>query len=307
MNTIAEAAQRDTDDMNQGIQQFALYAYFPQDANWVPRKIFRVAPSDIEIERDVTPSEPATEKGLVAQTMRHLESVMKTHTVGVSYIVQAQQRELQRLSEQNEAFSKQQVDFMLLLQDTMNDAHTRRRAEKSNEVDIAIKESAMSKLEALVPVVINRIAGSQVLPTEDKSFMLMASLLEGLTDEQQASFLGGLSEGQRIIFAEVLTEYEKKKSKFIEGQKKASRPLGTKNSLPPSSRPTNLNEQKQLTDGDEKPRPLSMFMTFKERLENPTPIINRDPVLEKLEDDASAFMNRFREQLSPKKKPTTGE
>ena len=165
----------------------------------------------------------------------------------------------------------------------------------------------MSKLEALVPVVINRIAGSQVLPTEDKSFMLMASLLEGLTDEQQASFLGGLSEGQRIIFAEVLTEYEKKKSKFIEGQKKASRPLGTKNSLPPSSRPTNLNEQKQLTDGDEKPRPLSMFMTFKERLENPTPIINRDPVLEKLEDDASAFMNRFREQLSPKKKPTTGE
>src|SRR5271157_4778302 len=31
INQIAAKAQQDTDDMNQGLQLYALYAYFPQD------------------------------------------------------------------------------------------------------------------------------------------------------------------------------------------------------------------------------------------------------------------------------------
>lgn len=314
INNICDSAQKDADDLNQGVQTYAIYAYFPQDLGYVPRKVFRVSASEVEMERDLLPSEPATEKGLVAQTMRHLESVMKTNTVSLGYLVQSQQREMQRLSEQNEKFAQQQIDFMVLLQDTMDNAHKRRLAEKSTEVDIAIKESAVAKLEALVPVIINRIAGKEVLPTEDSSFMLMSSLLEGLSEKQQLAFYNGLTEAQRITFAEVLAEYEKKKSKYIEGQKKMARPLGAKNELPPPDKP---NDQKQLTSNpkesdsvlipESQAKPLPMFMGIRERIENPTPILNKDPLLQKYEEDTAAFVNRFRDRLQGSKKPPTGE
>jgi hypothetical protein len=75
INAIIESAQKDADDMNQGVQNYAIYAYFPQDASYVPRKIFRVAAANEEFERDVNPSEPPTEKGLVSQLMRHNERI----------------------------------------------------------------------------------------------------------------------------------------------------------------------------------------------------------------------------------------
>jgi hypothetical protein len=316
INQICDAAQKDADDLNQGVQSYAVYAYFPQDHNYVPRKVFRVSAADAEFERDLNPSEPATEKGLVAQTMRHLESVMKTNAVSLSYLVSSQQREMQRLSEQNEKFSQQQIDFMVLLQDTMDNAHRRRLDEKTTELNNAIKESAVAKLEALVPVILNRIAGEKVLPAPDGSFMLMAHFLEGLSKEQQLGFFNSLTDVQKMTFAEVLSTYEKNKAKFASEQQgqPSSQPLGTKNGLPP---PPGPNGQRQIAPSTTEPdsplvqegdaKPIPMLMGIRDRLDHPTPVANKDPIIQKYEEDTAAFMSRFRERLQGPKKPTNGE
>ena len=304
IGAIIDAAQKDANDLNQGLQLYSLYAYFPEDQGYVPRKIFRVASSDEEIDRDVAPSEPPNEKGLVSQTMRHLESVMKTMTMSMGYLMQSQQAENRRLSEMNQKFAEQQVDMMMLLQDTTDHAHQRRIKEKEAEVNLAVKESALSKLEALVPVIINKIAGGQVLPEEDRSMILMGSLLEGLSHDQQRTLLGNLTDAQRILFAEVLAEYEKKKSKFAEKQKQPNRAMGHKNELPPP--PPGQKQISGETDDSQAPQAIPMFMSVSERLANPQPNEDRDPVFRKLEDDTAAFAKRFRENLAPKK-PTSGE
>lgn len=333
LHGIADAAQKDAGDLNAGIQTYAIYAFFPKDPGYVPRKVFRVAAPDAEFERDINPSEPPTEKGLVAQTMRHLESVMKTSAVSLGYLVNSQQAEIRRLAEMNEKFSQQQVDFMVLLQDTMDTSHKRRLLEKESEVNIAMKESALSKLESLIPVIINRLAGQEVLPSEDRSFMLMAGLLENMSEEQQRTLLATLSDSQRIALSEILFEYEKKKSKFIEGQKETIRALGKKNAMPtddgspsgasppkkipassapaPAKRIEAAKKPSQELLPAKKPNedllipeneavPLPMFQTLRERLANPTASANRDPQLEKLEQDAAAFTSRFKDFLKPK-------
>ena len=82
LHQIAEAAQRDANDQSAGVQKYAIYAVFPADKFYVPRKIFRVSPQEEDIDdRNISPSEPPTEKGLVSQLMRHTESIMRTSTV----------------------------------------------------------------------------------------------------------------------------------------------------------------------------------------------------------------------------------
>jgi hypothetical protein len=293
---IAEASQRDSNDQNSGVQKYALYAYFPADKTYVPRKIFRVGPVDEEVERDVVPSEPPTEKGLVAQTMRHLEAVMRHSTVAQGYQMQVMQRELQRVSDMNERFSQQQIDFLVLFQDTMNDATKRRLAERKEEAGIAMKETALSKLSALLPVIVNRIAGQQVLPQEDTSFMLMSSLLEGLSDDQQKILFNTLSDAQRMTLAEILSQYEKKKDKWLQGQK--SMVLGKRNELPPPASESHTDPSVQ----DVTSVPVPTAMTLHEQMTGPAEK-SRDPVLQQYEDDALNFTSRFRDFLKPPTKP----
>lgn len=319
-SSIAEAAQKDADDLAQGIQKYALYAIFPDDLNYFPRKVFRVAASNDDFERDLSPSEPPTEKGLVSQLMRHTESIMKTMTVHQSYTTGILQRENQRLVEMNEKYSQQQVDFMVLLQDTMDQSHSRRLNEKKDEAALAMKETIISKLESLVPVIINRIAGQTVIPVEDPSFILMGTLLEGLSTEQQMNFLNSLDEGQKPLFAEMLSAYEKKKATSM-GTKKnlISQGIGVKTGLPPAHGeeplqisapkdrpPADDNSDLLAPEGHQEQHPL--FKTVKDRMaEHPT-LLSDDPVIATMEQKAKNFAARFGDMMLPtKKKPTTGD
>lgn len=285
---ISEAAQRDADSLSQGLQRYAIFAYYLQDAKYSPRKVFTVNPStEEEIERGADPTEPPTEKGLVSQTMRHLEAVMRTVTVSTSTMMTAQVGEIRRLTELNERFMSQQVDFMVLLQDTLDRSHRRRLEERDEEANLAMKESAMSKIEALVPVIINRLAGKTVLPEEDRSFMLMSALLENLSDEQQASLMKTLSDDQKMVLAEVLAAYEQKKSKWLSGQKKLVVGEAAKEPREVPALPAAV--------------PLPTTMSLKERIAL-SPVESPDPHVRRLEADARSFTDRMRQLTNKGKK-----
>lgn len=298
LHQIAEAAQRDADDINQGVQTYAIYAYYTADKNYAARKMFRVASSaEAEMDRNLNPSEPANDKGLVAQSMRHVEALMRHMTVVTSMQFQALTRENQRLSEMNEKFAEQQIDFLTLYQDTMNQATTRRLQEKKEEASLAMKEEALAKLSALVPVVINRIAGQKVLPEEDQSFMLMASLLENMPEEQQVKFYNMLTESQKMTLAEILAQYEKKKSRWL--QDKKSMIVGKRNELPSAASPAPASRE------DPASAPLPTEMPLTQRMLQTVTEKSSDPVLRKIEEDGESLMSRFSDFLKPP--PTKGK
>jgi hypothetical protein len=284
---IADAAQSDANDLKSGVQTYAIYAYFTLDKSYSVRKIFRVSAEE-EMERDAMPTEQPTEKGLVAQTMRHLEAVMRHSTISSNMQLQTMQRENARLSEMNERFSQQQIDFLVLMQDLMNDATKRRLDERREEAGLAMKSEALEKLNALAPVIINRIAGKPILPEPDKSFMLMSALLENLSDDQQQKLMGMLSDSQKMVLAETMTEYEKRKSKSQQGQSPLM--VGKNNELPPPS-----------TGGSLVPvAPDNILRARMTASEEKT----TDPVLQRIEQDGENYMARFRDFLKP---PTQGD
>jgi hypothetical protein len=297
LHKIADAAQGDADNLNQGVQSYAVYAYYPSDTGFVPRKLFRVSPSDVEIQRDLSPTEPPTEKGLVSQTQRHLEAVLRTATMTTAHLFTTMQAEMRRLAEMNEKFGSQQIDFLVLMQDLTDNAHKRRLDERKEETSLAMKESALSKLESLLPVIINRIAGQPVLPTEDPSLMLMANLLENLTEAQQTAFYTSLSDAQKMTLAEILHQYELRKSKVLERDKNLVR-LGAKHGLPELEPSTSKD-----LPGDSKTLPMPTALSLRERMRL-TAGPSSDPQITKIEADVASFGQKFRDMLH---RPTTGE
>jgi hypothetical protein len=279
---IADAAQRDADDVAQGLQGYMVCAYYSKKTDFVARKLFRVAPTEATLERDFSPTEPATEKGLTAQLMRHLESVQRTTAITTSQLFSTLGSELRRLAEQNEVYAKSQMDLMVLLQDTADRSHTRRLAEKSAEADLAVKEDLLGKLSTLIPVVVNRIAGKSVLPEEDKSLLLMAGLFENLSEEQQHAIFNTLNDAQRVALATVIEEYERKKVKLAGSRQK----LLTSKPLPAA--PT----------ADEVPAPQDQSATvavatpLRTRIAEIDSTPTTDPVLRKIEEDVAAFNKR---------------
>jgi len=316
LHTVATAAQRDADDLNAGVQLYALYAYYEKDRNFAVRKMFRVAPStEAEFDRQLSPSEPASDKGLAAQAMRHMEVMMRQMSVVSGMTMETQRRELARLSEMNERYSQQQIDFMILFQDTMNMATDRRLKERREEANIALKEEGLAKLAALAPVVINRLAGKAILPEEDQALMLMSSLLENMSDEQQQQFFSMLTDTQKMTLAEIMHQYEAKKSRWIEGRKTAV--IGKRNELPGSRpapqkpaarRPANEPSREDVVGKpsrgdvivDAEPVPMPTEVPLRDRLTAATDEPN-DPILQKIEESGDSFANRFKDFFGPKK------
>ena len=214
VNKIVDAAQRSANDFAAGLQTYALYAYYPDEPQFVPYKMFRVAAEDNVDRGNLEPSELPTEKGLVSQLMRHNEAIMKNSIMQGSYLFSIFQREMTRLTEKDTRHEQQQLDMVMLQQDVLNEAHGRRLKEREAETNIAMREGVFEQLKVLMPILANRLTGKQIFPEEDKSFLLMATFLENLTPEQQIWLRDKLTEPQTALLGEILGEYEKKKAAF---------------------------------------------------------------------------------------------
>ena len=302
VNKVVDAAQRDANDFEGGgIQKYALYAYYTDDQNYVPRKIFRVAADD-EVSRDVNPSEPPTERGLVAQTMRHLEAVMKTAVVSYGTTVENLTRQVRDYQESKKVTDQQTVDLMLLVQANINEAHRRRLDERKEEMEMGIKEGLFEHLKMAIPIILNRIAGKPLLPEQDKGFMLMAALLENLRPEQQAFLRESLDPPQAAVLGEILGEYEKKKASFIGGTQRlpGSGALAIANAVPPPTGPGPGELTEIMAPPNASVGSLGrMFQNVRERTAAGADDESDDEVLRNLEQHGLRFMSRMADLNKP--------
>jgi hypothetical protein len=225
-------------------------------------------------------------------------------------------------------YSQQQVDFMIVMQDTVDHAHKRRLDEKVVETNLALKDGVMGQLMAALPILLNRLAGNKIVDEPDKSFMLLGTFLENLSPEQQSFLQTSLKGPQQAILGEILREYEQKKDAYLNSQNNKSITKRFHNELPPPSAPITTppttnptpgapgakpgNSPKQLVQvdpADKPPRPVPLFQGLKERLASPDGITlsDPDPQLQRYEEGVKNFAARFKDMLGSKPKPTGEE
>jgi hypothetical protein len=214
VSDVIRAAQDDANNLHSGIQLYAVFAYYSENPNYTPRRYFRVGAEE-EYDPEASgadPSETPDGRGLVAQTMRHLEAVFKTSVMNTSYLIQTLQQENQGLRQMNQQQNEQAVEMGALIQETLDNSTARRLAEKEAENKQVMMGSAFESLKLLIPVIMNKIAGQKITPETDPSFNLLAALFEGMSAEQQQALVTDfLTPAQGAVFAEFLDTYEKRK------------------------------------------------------------------------------------------------
>ncbi len=218
INEVIGRAQADANNLHSGIQLYAVFAYYEKSGvNYTPRCFFRVSAEE-EYDPDVTgsdPSETPDAKGLVSQLMRHVEAIQRSSQMGNAYIIQSLQADNASQRTLIQSLQQQTIDFMALIQDSLDNSARRRNEERATETKQQMLEGVFEQLKLVVPIIMNKLAGQKIAPETDPSFTLLASLFESLSQEQQQTLVTGfLNPAQAAVFAEFLETYEKRKRKL---------------------------------------------------------------------------------------------
>ena len=137
---VCEMAQGDANAMREGLQRYAVYAYFDKNRDYVVRTPFRVnAEEAYDSEAgEGEGSEPASEKGLLAQLMRHTEAQTRITTIHTNNIIETLMRDNASQRALIEKQMGQAVDMAAVIQESLDNSTARRIAEKeaaTNGVD----------------------------------------------------------------------------------------------------------------------------------------------------------------------------
>lgn len=276
---IANNVQDDANSLKAGIQTYCLIAHFEKSDD-KPRKIFRVA-ADEDFDPDGGSSEPPTEKGIVAQLMRHNETNNKNSLVAMGYIIQTFQKEIDQQRGMNQNFLKQQIDMTMLVQDVLNEASKRRIEEKKSEMQMAVWEGLFEHLKVIGPIIANKFLGEGTVPMKmDRELYLMASFLETLGPDVQ-EFMKNLPPQSLAALAELLEAYEKRKTKFGHPVAVEEEPKnGDSKKLP------GIGSNNSLT---------KLFEKRSEMVKNQTAVQTDDDFTKKIEQTAQAIREKMAE------------
>lgn len=144
--------------------------------------------------------------------MRFCESIMKTSVMNTSYLLDTLRQENAGQRQLLQQKSEQEIEMAALMQETLDNATARRISEREAENKQGMMGAVFEHLKLLFPVILNKIAGQKITPETDPSFNLLASLFEGMSQEQQQVLVTQfLNPAQAAVFAEFLDTYEKRK------------------------------------------------------------------------------------------------
>jgi hypothetical protein len=144
-------------------------------------------------------SEPPNKAGITSQLMRHLEAVQKTATAGTGNVIMMQNRIIDRQSEQIEIMQSKHLEMIELIENLKSHKHQREletwEAQSKNEN----RKEVMDKILLLLPNVVNKLGGRQLLPEKTTpGEQMLAGLLQSLKPEQVGALQSVLNPEQQM-------------------------------------------------------------------------------------------------------------
>lgn len=222
---LNETATIDAEGLG-GLQKYMLQATFENLDKPINRFIFRLNATDNEDNVDVMDSEPATQKGLMSQMMRHTEATFRISMASTGNIVGMQNRIISRQAEQIENLTQKHIELVQVLEELQTEKHQR-------ELDSAValrKQAAYQditqKILLLLPTVANKLTGKNLLPEKTSSGeQMIKSLMDSLSPEQMGHMQSMLKPEQQMIIFQIyenMRKFDESKNETTEEEKKSN-------------------------------------------------------------------------------------
>ena len=209
METLLQSVMDDASGMG-GQQRYILEAFHGN--TFTARHAMRVEGYDDSLDGDSQELEPATNKGLVAQSQRHAEVLMKSFANSLGATFQTTQRIIAKQQDTIESLLDKRMKDFLMVEEAMTRKHEREvemlQLVSGEERKDKMIEQGMDSLKTLGPAVINRIAGKDVLPAPNPQMLLLKGFVETISNDQLMKMAHALEPHQQIAFFELLKTFQ---------------------------------------------------------------------------------------------------
>lgn len=216
---VLMAAQRDADAQGSKLVSYALHAVQAGERGNRGGVMFRFRVRGDGEEDEGLGDEQPNERGLVAQVMRHNEALMRMATMGA-------QSTINNLTEQLKNANAEIIKLHAQRQEAFEAVESSKSLQHEREIHLltvgnqeerknAAFQKLASKVEVLLPIMFNKIAGKKVL-TEEESSML-TPFIESLTEEQIRRVSQQLSPEQQVALFNIYKGVRDKAEKTTNG------------------------------------------------------------------------------------------
>jgi hypothetical protein len=208
---IMSVAEADAEGWG-GHQRYAVCAYDGAETRtYAKRAIFEIRADGVASDDD-GPTESATQKGFMAQMMRHLEMRDRTFASAIGDIVSGYQEMVGRQQKRLELLENKQFEVLSLFEELASARHVR-ELEQMKEIRIdRIQTKVTNELLGYLPVVAKKFLGTgngASIAAEDK----LSALLASFEPHQLAILKGILKTHQLAILKELQESYGKNADK----------------------------------------------------------------------------------------------
>jgi len=200
VDDILVRAQADADALGTKLQRYVLFALEAGKKDG-PRFAFRLRGEGDEDGEDG--EEPATEKGLLSQLMRHNEALARMNTMMMGSAMGAMASRLTASEKHVENLLEQRFKDMRALEEAQSLQHDRDMQALITSGQEERKSELFKKLEMILPLVVNKIAGRNLLPAGPESNVFDA-LANSLTGDQLSQIAQFLTQEQQVLLLSLL-------------------------------------------------------------------------------------------------------
>lgn len=138
---------------------------------------------------DPIDSEPATERGLLTQTMRHLEISERTHATVVANIFAMQSRMLREKDERISHLEERHWETVIAAEQLVSDHHRRQLENRAADQKAEAVREVLGTFLQLAPTAVNKIVGRALLPEKTSPALVGLRALVGTMKPEQLEAL----------------------------------------------------------------------------------------------------------------------
>lgn len=203
LDDILAKLQSDADSMGSKVQRYIVVAC-ELGSKTGPRHALRIRGEGEEDDESDADNAP-TEKNLTGQLMRHNEALMRMLVMTTGTQVNAMSRRLDSQEKVVERMFEERVRDKEAVEASKSLQHDRDMQMLITSGQEDRKNEMLKKVEALVPVVINKLTGKEMLPDNPES-NVVRTLLKTFTPEQLQAMAPLLSHEQQVMLMLLIKE-----------------------------------------------------------------------------------------------------
>jgi hypothetical protein len=154
---------------------------------------------------DPIDSEPPTEKGLLSQTMRHLEISERTHATAIANIFAMQTRMLREKDDRITHLEERHWDTVVAAEQLVSDHHRRQLEDRAADQKAEAMREVLGTFLQLAPTAVNKLAGRALLPEKTSPALVgLRALVGTLKPEQLEALKFVMTPAQLETFTEIV-------------------------------------------------------------------------------------------------------